>query len=200
MRLNNLPAQELIERCIAMDQAAWPEFMRRYNELIVRVALKTVRRWSRQPSPSLIDDLVQDTYIKLCDKDCYALRRFTGAHENAIFGYLKVITSNVVQDHFRRGINRVEEEEILETQPGNEDFSREAESYIFRDEAIQLLRHELEDDPHCERNIAIFLLYYVQEFTAREIAELHCLQTKAVENIILRLVRVLRLKLNRPLK
>jgi RNA polymerase sigma-70 factor, ECF subfamily len=62
-----LSLKELVSYCLdSQDEAAWTEFVRRFQPLIAGIAVKCVlRRPSRKPAP--IDDLVQDTFVKLCD-------------------------------------------------------------------------------------------------------------------------------------
>jgi RNA polymerase sigma-70 factor (ECF subfamily) len=92
----------LLEQCLqaSRDELLWTEFIRRSQPVIAGVVARTIRRWSR-PTPALVDDLVQETYLKLFANNARALRRFVCHHENALYGFLKVVASNVVQDHFR---------------------------------------------------------------------------------------------------
>jgi len=99
--LNHLNLYDLLLLCLrSRDELSWTEFIRRSQPVIAGVVVKAVRRWTR-PSVSLVDDLVQDTYVKLCANDFRALRRYVCRHDSAIFGFLKVVALNVVQDHFR---------------------------------------------------------------------------------------------------
>src|SRR5215470_1004104 len=93
--------QQLLQVCLQTGHdASWTEFFSRSQPVISGVITKTIRRWIR-PSPDLIDDLVQETYVKLCFDNFRALRRFSPRHENALNGFLKVVASNTVRDHFR---------------------------------------------------------------------------------------------------
>ena len=61
-----LSTEELVLKCVESgDAAAWEEFIRRFQPPIARVVLRVARRWGAF-SPQLIDDLVQETYLKLC--------------------------------------------------------------------------------------------------------------------------------------
>src|SRR5438309_2567927 len=86
--------EELLEECLqSEDNALWTEFVRRSQPVITAVVIKTVRRWLK-PRPDLVDDLVQETYLKLCGNDFKALRQFVPQHANAMLGFLKVVASN----------------------------------------------------------------------------------------------------------
>src|SRR5262249_50785763 len=103
MDLRKLPAPELLRCCLQGDQACWLEFVRRYQPLMAAVIVKTIRRWKySSPAPALVDDLLQETYLKLFSNNFRALREFDFRHEAALFGFLKVVTSNVVHDYLRK--------------------------------------------------------------------------------------------------
>src|SRR6478752_3314483 len=112
MAQEEIPIRELLQLCLSTDaQEHWREFVRRTQPLIASVIINTVRRW-REPAPSLVDDLIQDTYVKLFANDRKALRSIKNEYENTIFGYLKVVASNVVRDHFRQPANKADEVEL----------------------------------------------------------------------------------------
>ncbi|SRR5216684_3091174 len=205
-----LPAQELLQLCLqSEDQAAWLEFVRRFQPLIAGVVIKSIRRWTN-PTPALVDDLVQDTYLKLCANNFRALREFECQHENALFGFLKVVASNVVQDHIRsswsqkRGSGKEEEEldQIQVAANPSSSFSENAERNILLSEIGRCLEtHSAE--PNFARDCTIFWLYYRQGLTAKAISELPAigLTVKGVESTLLRLTRLVKEKMNeRPMQ
>src|ERR1700760_4091533 len=106
--------RELLNLCLSSDdQELWQELVRRTQPLIANVIINTIRRW-QEPAPSLVDDLIQNTYLKLFANDRKALRSLKNEYENTVFGYLKVVASNVVPNHFRRPESRVEEVELAD--------------------------------------------------------------------------------------
>jgi len=118
--------RDLLQLCLSSDeQEQWGEFVRRTQPLIASVIINTVRRW-KTPAPSLVDDLIQDTYVKLFANDKKALRAIKNEYENTIFGYLKVIAANVVRDHFRQPVNKADEIELSDAAlpPGPQDRKR----------------------------------------------------------------------------
>jgi RNA polymerase sigma-70 factor, ECF subfamily len=61
-----LPPTELVLCCLRTGgELARTEFVRRFQPLISRVAFRVTRQWG-QACSSVIDDLVQETYLKLC--------------------------------------------------------------------------------------------------------------------------------------
>ena len=96
----------LLSLCLrSRDEALWTEFIRRTQPVIAGVIVKAIRHWTN-PYPAVVDDLVQETYLKLCANDFKCLREFVCNHENALYGFLKVVASHVVHDHFRNSYSQ----------------------------------------------------------------------------------------------
>ena len=111
MDYSALQPEDLIGACAnSADQFAWREFIHRFNPLITGVIYKTAMRCGGA-STSTIEDLVQETYLKLCANNRQILRSFEPRHPNAGYGFLKVIAVNVALDHFKqsRAIKRAGE-------------------------------------------------------------------------------------------
>jgi RNA polymerase sigma factor (sigma-70 family) len=107
---NEWTVSELLERCSRQpyDDAAWEEFVRRYQSTIRSNVIKTFHRKAqedldRKPQfpEDLIEDLVQEVYKRLIADCNRALTRFEGEFANSIYQYLAMISINVVRDHFR---------------------------------------------------------------------------------------------------
>jgi len=196
----------LVAACVAApDEVVWTEFIRRFHPLISTVVLRTARQWG-EPVPSLIDDLTQETYLKLCADNCRLLRNFHSQYPRAIFGFLKVVAANVVHDHFKasRAAKRGAGGFLvnLQDQEGNENHLANAlsgsgaapiEMGILLDEVDRCLIEGVAPSElgHSRR---IFWLYYRCGLSARAIAALPNigLTTKGVESTILRLSRLVR--------
>ena len=190
--------RELLQLCLSTDaEEHWREFVRRTQPLIASVIINTVRRW-KQPAPSLVDDLIQNTYVKLLDNDRKALRSIKNEYENAIFGFLKVVTSNVVQDHFRKPINKADEVEVNDAVLPPEPGERERLEFSDKKKEVQKILATLSSSETYERDVAIFWFFYEQGYTAKEISLLPNvgLTVKGVEAVTLRLTRYLRERLD----
>jgi RNA polymerase sigma-70 factor (ECF subfamily) len=198
MAEEEIPIRELLQLCLDTDaEEHWREFVRRTQPLIASVIINTVRRW-KQPAPSLVDDLIQNTYVKLLDNDRKALRSIKNEYENAIFGFLKVVASNVVQDHFRKPINKADEVEVSDAvlPPGHDE--RERLEFSDKKKEVQKILATLSSSETYERDVAIFWFFYEQGYTAKEISQLPNvgLTVKGVEAVTLRLSRYLRERLD----
>jgi RNA polymerase sigma-70 factor (ECF subfamily) len=197
----SLPADDLVKTCLsAGSPGAWEEFVRRFQKLIATVALRTARRCG-DSDPQLIDDLVQETYLKLCSDDARLLRSFASRHEGAIFVYLKVVTANLVHDHFKatrsqkRGgtTDRLHPENMESSIAGvASDFDREI---LIRE--IDACLQSVCEGANARRDREIFWLYYRTGLSASAIASLPMIQlsTKGVESTLLRLGRLVRERL-----
>src|SRR5215813_1062421 len=166
-----LQPEELVRMCVERGHAAaWNEFMRRFHPLITRTALRTARTWGVSES-SVTDDLVQETYLKLCSDNCSLLREFRPQRPNALYGYLKVVTANVVHDHFKnaralkRGAGKSPAElRSLDGQAGCTLLHDvESQQKLERTILMQQIDRELarcSPEEDVRRNRLIFWLYY----------------------------------------
>jgi RNA polymerase sigma-70 factor (ECF subfamily) len=196
---SGISTEELIRDCLGgNDESAWVEFVRRFQPLIVSVALRVSKQWG-ETSPGLIDDLVQETYLKLCSG---GLGGFKSDHTDAVYGYIKVFTANLVHDHLkavrsrkRGGLSRTVPVESVEL--GSAPNAPFEAASIERNLLIQQVNSCLcaaVSGPTADRDRRIFWLYYRAGLTASAIAALPSigLSTKGVESIILRLSRVVK--------
>jgi RNA polymerase sigma-70 factor, ECF subfamily len=194
--------EELLKACAENGSAAdWEEFVRRFHTIIAAVALRTAQRWGNAPS-SLVDDLIQETYLKICRHRTRLLSEFTPHHPEAFYGYLKVVTANVVHDHFRaersqkRGSGRPEEsvdEVPVAACYAMTSSTENAERDILLKEVDTALCSSLAGKERM-RDRAIFWLYYRYGLSALEIAFLPSisLTVKGVESVIHRLTQLVR--------
>ena len=197
-----LSAQELVQLCLAsQDPALWYEFERRFQQMISIVVRRRLHRCSIN-DPALVDDLTQDTFLKLCDHDFRALREFHFEHENSLFGFVKTVASNVAQDYLRREYSAkhgggLEEEDLEKASviiPARTSLADDAHIQILLAEIQRILEEELGHEPNFRRDIAIFWLYFRWGLTAKEISEIPSigLTVKGAESVLLRLTRLLR--------
>jgi len=200
-----LSPEALIEGCVNGDAAAWEEFMRRYHRLIAGVVFRTTQKWGKS-TPTTMDDLIQETYLKLCADEYRLLRAYKPKHPDAIYGYLKVITTSVVHDRFkalhsekRGGDQIVEDLTTLENRSGaSEAFGSQhaMEREILLREINAHLNASLSGDT-ADRDRIIFWLYYRQGLTTKAIASLPAigLTIKGVESTIFRITKMVRTRM-----
>lgn len=200
-RYSSVSPEELVQACIATDNnAAWTEFVRRFRPLIARVVLRIARRRTN-PHPHVIDDLIQETFLKLCADQSLLLRRFQSRHQDSIFGFLKVVAASVVQDHLK--FERARKRDVTQTDAMSEDSRgeyRPSARGTLDSMERQVLMHQLDEAiktlfprDHLPRNRVIFWLHHVVGMTASEIASIPSigLNTKGVESVLRRMTHVI---------
>jgi RNA polymerase sigma-70 factor (ECF subfamily) len=202
MDLSSVSANELARICGQTgDNDAWREFVRRFQPPIALSVLRTARRWGIQ-SPSVLDDLVQETFFHLCDDNRRLLRSFSPREPDSVIGYLKVVAANVTHDKLRadRTLKRGGALERFEVEPNQLDsifVSSRGEDVMeksIRHKEIDQALRSFVPERLSERDRTIFWLYFEQGFSAREIGTIASigLSVKGVESSIHRTTQHLR--------
>ena len=197
MEWDRVTAETLFHLCAGSDQSAWGEFVTRYGELIERTAFRIAQRRSN-PTRGLLDDLVQECFLKLCADNGRVLRAFRSSHPGSEFGYLKVVTAHSVIDYFRRrGFKKAEVS--LTDAPELETEGRDANRRLILREVEECL-DDIAKGVTRERDKSVFFLYYGQGLSARAISTLPSigLTCEGVESLLGRLTRSLRERLTSP--
>jgi RNA polymerase sigma-70 factor, ECF subfamily len=201
-RYTDLSSSELVRACAgSKDEEAWTEFIRRFHVVIAGAVLRTACRWGG-PSRFQLDDLIQDTYLKLCDDDSRLLRSFRPRCEGSIYGFLKKVAANVVHDRFKSALaakrGAAQTEAIIEhiqVDPRTADEgSFDAVSTRLQIEQVDTILIRVTAGKDQERKRTIFWLRHRQGFTAREIAAIPSvgLTTEGVESMLMRLADMIR--------
>lgn len=176
------------------------EFIRRFRPVIAKVVLRRARRWE-EPPQSLLDDLIQNTFLKLCAHNCRLLRRFRLRHPDALLGFLKVVATSVVHDHYKS--ERAQKRDTYHTDPLSDqgwmdppatgsgslaDIENQVRLHEIDETLIRLVKGE-----HLVRNRAIFWLHYRDGMTASAIASIPSigLNTKGVESTLRRMTQMI---------
>src|SRR5882672_3685220 len=76
------------------------EFVCRFQRPIASMIVKTLNRYGVL-QPDLIEDLIQDTYVRIFDDRSRILRQLKVIDENTIFGFVQSVAFSTVVDHFR---------------------------------------------------------------------------------------------------
>jgi RNA polymerase sigma-70 factor (ECF subfamily) len=163
-----------------------------------------MRRWGdfRQDP---IDDLVQDTYIKLCADQCRLLYQFSLVHPDAVEGYIRTAAINVAHDFVKsqrsqkRGNGKVGQfpEHVEPAAVAGSMGSQSAIEHTILMRQIEQCLEQCTEESSRSRDCLIFWLHYQQGMTASHIASLSAvgLTVKGVESVIHRLTRQVRERL-----
>jgi RNA polymerase sigma-70 factor, ECF subfamily len=187
---------QLLRACAGpSSRDAWEEFMRRYHSLILAAATRVSSQWGSGASDQ-IDDVVQEIYLGLCANQARILTSFEEDRPEAIYGYLKVVATNLARDVFRKrsAAKRGEHltarfEESSEVPAPNNDLERRLT--LAKVDEVLLSQTQTENG---KRDRIIFRMYYLYGMTAQEIAELPGigLTAKGVEGVLHRITKVIR--------
>ena len=150
---------EIIERCLNGDQAAWESIVRMYRRKVFNVAYKFVGRHDQA------EDLTQDVFLKLYK----SLETFD---RRANFQtWLISVSRNLCIDHYRSArreretINRdVDPSDLTPAAPGVSAYGR-----LEHRDRVSLLRAALAELPPTLRTAVV--LRDIQELTYQEIAD-----------------------------
>ena len=156
--------EELVRTILAGDEAAFNLLFERYRRLVVHLVSRLFRQREE------IEDLSQQAFTKIY----FSLKDFRGRHDKSFSAWLSRLTINICYDELRRRQRRPEnlftdlsgedaeyiEGLIEKNAPDNE------KAFVNRDLAEKLLSGL--DAPD---RIAL-TLYYAQEFSVAEIAEI----------------------------
>ena len=200
-------SEELVQACLhSQNHAAWLEFVKRFQPLIAGVLLRTARHFG-ETSPSGIDDLVQEVFLKLCRDDARLLREFKSTRPDSIFGFVKVVTANLAHDHFKArnslkrgsgavldcGIDNVDHEAVK--LPLARDLNLYENKVLLSQ--IDACLKPVDSSPTLARDRRIFWLHYRVGLSSATISSLPGmdLTVKGVESSLLRTTRMVRQKL-----
>ena len=187
-----------------VKNSAWEEFMRRYHAVLTAAAVRVSRRWGLGTAVE-IDDIVQEIYLKVCADRARILTGFRDPRPEAVFGYLKVVATNIAHDFFRRrntmrgggDSTTVSTTEFMDLRDFTKDAAMDIERRVTLSEIDNMLCAHTQTE-NGRRDRMLFRLYYDQGLTTRAIAELPGIElsSKGVEGVLQRLAKSIRLSLN----
>ncbi len=204
MSFSSLSAEELVRACSESGNAeAWEEFVRRFRVVISSAIRRIALRYGVRNN-TVINELIQDTYLKVCKDRCRILRDFKSRHPDAFFGMLKVTAANIAYDYFRSEEaethgGRIIHVELTDVDAFIPDSRATGPASIEREIVLREIDDVLSEisTVSAARDREIFWLYYRQGFTAQAIAAIpgYKIGTKGVESVIHRLTCYLRQRL-----
>jgi RNA polymerase sigma-70 factor (ECF subfamily) len=202
LKYSDLSPPELFLICArGGDAASWEEFIHRFNPVIGRSVLRVAMRHG-SPDKALVDDLIQETYLKICSNDCKLLRSFVPQTPESAFGFLKVVAASVAHDFFKARLAEKRAPEVTassveESFTPNRNCPQNALNHAERAVLVDQIDRQLQvvvPARELQRARTVFWLYYRSGFTASAIAALPALDltTKGVESLIFRLTGLVR--------
>jgi len=207
MDVERASVNDLAQACArSADAAEWEELLRRCAPLVSLVVLRVARLWMTTSSPALVDDIVQEVFLKLCEQERRILKEFQPRGDDSFMGLLRMVASSVSNDHFRR-LNSIKRGGKVVTGSLNDDavsateVTQQGSRKMERSVLLAQLDNKMRSAPRVigERDRTIFWLYYGQGFTADEIARIHDtgLGAKGVESALRRVTQWVREEIER---
>ena len=207
MDVSRASVNDLVLACAhSTDCIEWEELLRRSVPLVAMVAMRVCRLWQGTPSPALIDDIVQEVFLKLCEQDRRILRGFKPRGEDSFMGLLRMVAASAANDHFRR-IYSVKRGGRVVTSTLQEESSPQNSQALIEPRKMQRavvlaqLDKRMREAPESvsERDRIIFWLYYRQGFTTAEIAKVSPgdLSAKGVDSALRRVTQWVRNEIDR---
>jgi len=196
-RYSSLSLKDVVCLCAGpCDDEAWEEFVYRVGKPISLMITRTASLWGR-PSQTLVEDLIQVTYLKLWDGGRKLLRDFAVQRPEAILGYLRRTAANATHDYFKHGHCQSSgggqphvSVSDFDPQAGNQVHgSQEKIAFgVFLSEIDDHLKRSLTGADQ-ERDRMIFWLYFRKGMSTKEIASLPAigLSAKGIGSVIERL-------------
>lgn len=175
--------------------------MERFHQQITTAVYRAARRW-HDLTPAILEELVQETYLKLCDPTRGILSKFVPRHPGSGAGFVCVVATNLVNDHFKSVHTQKHGDGMLEPLTNEEEPTSPTDRQgsvtdVERDVLLGQIDRYLDiaaSGPMLERDRQVFWYYYRHGMSAREIAQVPGidLTAKWVESAIYRLTKLIR--------
>jgi RNA polymerase sigma-70 factor, ECF subfamily len=196
-RYSSLSLKDVVCLCAGpCDDEAWEEFVSRVGKPISLAVMRTASMWGNT-SRSLVEDLIQATYLKLWEGGRCLLRDFAIERPEAILGYLKRTATNATHDYFKHGHSQSSGGDTAHVSTVDVEVEAGKEAHGSQEKIdFEVLLNEVDGHlRHCltgadtERDRTIFWLYFRQGLSSKEIASLPGigLSSKGVGSVIERM-------------
>jgi RNA polymerase sigma-70 factor (ECF subfamily) len=187
---------QLLTRCLDFgDESSWESFIREAQPFIVSGVIRALGGWSASRR-SEIDDLIQESFVRLCANDYRALRSFRSEDSNALCAYLRTVAASVTTDHLRSaaalkhgaGQPAISLDDLVREPSAGQD----AIARIERGMLLRVVERCLESQK--DRDRAIFWLYHRHGLTPKAISALQTssMSQRGIETLVYRMTATVR--------
>lgn len=189
MRHSSLSLKDVVCLCAdPRDDEAWEKFVARTRKPISLTIIRTASLWG-EASAWLVEDLAQETYVKLWKDGCRHLRDFAIQHPDdpPILRYIKKTAANTTYDYFKHHRSQTSggdkphiSTSEVDPEAGNQVHGSQGRIAfgVFLREIDEHLKHCL-TGPDQKRDRTIFWLYFRQGMSTKEIASLPTIELTA---------------------
>jgi RNA polymerase sigma factor (sigma-70 family) len=201
--LQGLSADILFKRCagVPVDESAWEEFFRRYQQDIRAAICRVVGFSSNSRYNHLCADIVQKLNLRLLENGRRALISFRGKTDQEAKAFLRKVAASVALNFLSQEKNSHPQQP--QDAPDEGDFldpetDRDEEYFILLNTIEQGL-HEVIHGKNQYRNILMSKLAIIDGLSAKEIIEIHGLGFTNIHAVEQQITRI-RIKLKAYLK
>jgi len=193
------PTRELIEGLARKEPGAWREFLDLYGDLIYSQVRYTLRRSGFRIPEDEIHDTVQSLFEKLLARGCRRLLSFQGRNGCSLGSWLRVVTTNhtlamMRKRKWKESLDDLTEEQIhrILDKSGTAKPTGPRDRAEFK-ETLRLIEENISERSDRER--LIYKLYYCDQCSSKEIAQLLEMTSNNVDQILFQIRKNLREKL-----
>jgi len=183
---------DLWKECVKTpnDSSAWERLLDSHHALMAAIVVRVARRFGIS-RPQDMDDAIQEICLKLSVQAREG--RLTDIDDSILDAYLKTSIANAAHDYFR-GRRARRRDDLAATSiddPVNSALQLVGTTDLEREVLIREIENMVQANP---RDRDVFLMYYRQGWTAREISTIPSLglTPKGVESLCLRLINMVR--------
>ncbi len=216
MSLRDLSVPELLAGCLSTDgerEVHWREFQRRYDDLISILLTREYRRRfgsvDSQEARAAVQDLKQEIYMRLIRDDGSTLRKFRGTTDKSMRAFLCVVSRRFLSNYARSQRNREQRYEAATPSDDGFGYERTDPEPISREMTDRIDERDLIDhmdrtlrgvynSRNMDRDIAIFILYYVVGCSSQELATEYDfgISASAIETLVHRMKMAIKDKIS----
>ncbi len=172
--------KELINKCLQGSSESWQLFIKQYSSLVYYVIQKVIRSKDFSASPEDIDDLHNDIFLSIMDKNGHKLRLYEGKNGCSFSTWIRVIAVRAAIDYMRRKKESVSfSDDRAEMETGQKEaFSNVFLKVLEDDEQKSALKNLIKS--LAPRDQLFMRLFYYDEVPPRDIARVFNYTTSAV--------------------
>jgi len=191
------PLCELLTECLERPSAgAWDELIRLLQPSAAAAAARVLGRQASTRAAA-IDDVVQQTFVRLLEGQARRLREFQGEADGQLHAFVRRVATNLAIDYLRRDRHRDHTSLEGEPEPGTPPQIPRSLQMLDIERALNVCAGQDK-----ARDVDIFWLHYRDGWPAAAIAGRPdtALSVKGVEGLLQRLLRCIRLQIFRQVR
>ncbi len=186
--LKSLSESDLLQRMLTLDAGAWREFHRRYDRMVWSCVHRVLARFRGVVPSDAIQEICGTFYASLLANDMHKLRRFEVERGNKFGSWIGLLAINTAWDYLRVSSKRTVIDPMTVAEVLRDDRDLIAHQSVRED--FDRLSAVVRTLP--ARDQTFVKLYFVDELSPQEIAEVLGVKLKSVYTRKHRIVRHLR--------